>query len=74
MSVYLADVTLVNKLVEGVLSVSSRLPPYDGSCMVVYTCAVVGDVLPIRLHVTLNREGNVQLKNEILQNTLYTSM
>lgn len=72
-NMYLADVTLVNKLVEGVLSVSARLPPDDGSCVVVHTCAMVGYVLPIRLHVTLDitREVSITYIHETFYTTCY---
>ncbi len=45
--------TLVNELVEGVLSVGSRFPPYNGSSVVIHTGARLGDVLPVGLHVSL---------------------
>lgn len=45
--------TLVDELVEGVLSVGPRLAPHDWSGVIVDTGAIFGDVLPIRLHVAL---------------------
>lgn len=47
------DVTLVDQLVEGVLSVGPGLAPHDWSSVVVDTSAIFGDVLPVRLHVAL---------------------
>lgn len=46
-------VTLVDELVEGVLSVGPGLAPHDRSSLVVHTGAVFGDVLPVGLHVAL---------------------
>lgn len=72
---HLADVTLVNKLVKGVLSISARFPPDNGSCMIVHTCAMVGYVFPIRLHVTLDmtRELNIKFINIMLYTSIYLS-
>ncbi len=50
--------TLVNELVEGVLSVGSRFPPYNGSSVVIHTGARLGDVLPVGLHVSLKEITN----------------
>lgn len=47
------DVTLVDQLVEGVLSVGPGLAPHDWPSVVVDTSAIFGDVLPVRLHVAL---------------------
>lgn len=44
---------MVDELVEGVLSIGARLAPYDWSGVVVDTGSVLGDVLPIGLHVAL---------------------
>lgn len=49
----LGGVTLMDKLVEGVLSVGPGLAPHDRSGLVVHTGAIFGDVLPVRLHVAL---------------------
>lgn len=43
----------MDELVEGVLPVGPRLPPHDGSGVIVHTGAVFGDVLPVGLHVAL---------------------
>lgn len=47
------DVTLVDQLIEGMLSVGPGLAPHDWSSVVVDTSAIFGDVLPVRLHVAL---------------------
>lgn len=49
----LASQTLVNELVEGVLSIGSWFSPNDGSSVVIHTSARLSDVLPIGLHVSL---------------------
>ncbi len=41
------DVTLVDELVEGMLSVGSWLSPHYWPSVVVYTCSMVSDVLSI---------------------------
>lgn len=46
-------ITLVDELVEGMLSVGSGLAPDDGSGVVVDTSAIFSDVLPVGLHVAL---------------------
>lgn len=48
--------TLVDELVEGVLSVGPWLPPHDWSGVIVHTGAVFGDVLPVGLHVALRNK------------------
>ena len=45
--------TLVNELIEGVLSVSSRLTPRYRSCHVVDSAACTCYILTVRLHVAL---------------------
>lgn len=52
-------VTLVDELVEGVLSVGPRLAPHDWSGVVVDTGAIFGDVLPVGLHVALRTRTRV---------------
>jgi len=54
-----SDITLVDELVEGVLPVGPWLPPHDWSCVVVHTAAILGDVLPVRLHVALETKHTV---------------
>lgn len=54
-------VTLVDELVEGMLSVGPRLAPHDWSGVVLHTGTVFGDVLPIRFHVALTTTEIVQL-------------
>lgn len=74
---YFTDITLMNKLVKGMLAVSARLPPYDGSCMVIHACAMVGYVLPIRLHVSLKRTREVHLRfinKNVIHYMLYTTI
>lgn len=46
-------VTLVDELVEGMLSVGSGFAPDDGSGVVVDTSSIFSDVLPVGLHVAL---------------------
>ena len=48
--------TLVDELVEGVLPVGAGLPPDDGAGVVVDAGALVGDVLPVGLHVPLRTQ------------------
>lgn len=55
------DPTLVDELVEGMLTISPWLPPHNGPCLVVHTGAGLGDVLPIGLHVTLEWEEKHRL-------------
>ena len=45
--------TLVDELVEGMLSIGPWLPPHNGSGVIVHTGAIFSDVLPVRLHVAL---------------------
>uniref|UniRef100_A0A2D4N154 Uncharacterized protein n=1 Tax=Micrurus spixii TaxID=129469 RepID=A0A2D4N154_9SAUR len=45
--------TLMNQLVEGMLSIGSRFAPHDWSSIIVHTGALPCDVLPIRLHIPL---------------------
>lgn len=49
----LQQVTLMDELIESMLSVSSRLPPHYWSSVVVHTCSMIGNVLSIGLHVSL---------------------
>lgn len=46
-------ITLVDQLVERMLTIGSRLSPHDWPSVVVYTGTLVGDVLSIGLHVAL---------------------
>lgn len=55
--------TLVDELVEGVLSVGPGLAPHDWSGVVVHTGAVFGDVLPVRLHVALTTTHTVHCQS-----------
>jgi len=48
----------VDELVEGVLPVGPWLPPDDGSGVVVDPGALLGDVLPVGLHVPLRPHHN----------------
>lgn len=43
----LAMVTLVDELVESMLSVGSRLSPHDWASVVVYTGSMISDVFTI---------------------------
>lgn len=53
-------VTLVDELVEGMLSVGPRLTPHDWSGVVLHTATVFGNVLPVRFHVALTtRDSSV---------------
>lgn len=45
--------TLVDQLIEGVLTIGPRFPPHDWTSLVVHTSSAPGDVLPVRLHVAL---------------------
>lgn len=47
-------ITLVDELVEGMLSIGSRLSPDYWPSVVVHTCSVVSNVLSIWLHITLD--------------------
>lgn len=56
-------VTLVDELVESMLSICARFSPHNGPGVVVHSCPVVGDVLSIWLHVTLDVENfNISAK------------
>ena len=44
----------MDELVEGVLSVGTRLPPHDGTRGVVHTSPSTGHALAVGLHVALN--------------------
>lgn len=58
------DNTLVDELVESMLSIGSWLSPHYWPSVVVYTCPLVSDVLSIGLHVTLdNKHPLVQKMN-----------
>lgn len=46
-------ITLVDQLVERMLTIGSWLSPHDWPSVVVYTGTLVGDVLSIGLHVAL---------------------
>lgn len=46
--------TLMDELVEGMLSVGSWLSPHYGPGVVVYTLSILSDVFSIWLHVTLD--------------------
>ena len=48
---------LVDELVEGMLTVGSRLPPDNGSGLIVHPPAFQVDVLPVALHVELLEVG-----------------
>lgn len=50
------DVTLMDELVEGMLSIGSWLSPHDWSSVVVYTRSMISDILSIWLHVTLDNK------------------
>lgn len=45
--------TLMDELVEGMLSIGSWLSPHYGPGVVVYTCSMISDIFSIWLHVTL---------------------
>ena len=47
----------MDELVEGMLSVRSRLSPHDGAGAVVHTVAAARDGLAVALHVSLLEVG-----------------
>ena len=50
--------TLVDELVECVLTIGPWFPPHDGACLVVHAGSGLGDVLSVGLHVTLLEIGS----------------
>lgn len=58
------DGTLMDELVEGVLSVGSWFSPDNGPSVVVHSSPLVSDVLSIGLHVALdNKHVSVQFRS-----------
>lgn len=47
----------MNQLIEGMLPIGSRFAPHDWSSIIVHTDALPGDVLPIRFHIPLIKNG-----------------
>lgn len=60
------DVTLVDELVEGMLPIGAGLAPHDWSGVVVDAGSILGDVLPVGLHVPLTAEKKDTMRPRLI--------